>query len=54
MKRSYKLIQYLPLPGAEYLMNNPLSDLHHIMELVNQNDHARNVSKPEVGNVLQW
>lgn len=44
MQRSYKLIQYLPLPGADYLINNPLSDLHLIMELVNQNDQARNVS----------
>jgi hypothetical protein len=45
MRRSYKLIQYLPLPEAEMMMNHSVSDLHLVMDLVNQNGHAKNVSE---------
>merc|ERR1719394_64713 len=40
-KKSYKLVEFLPLQGASYLQNNALSDLHLLMAIINQNDQAR-------------
>jgi len=40
-RKSYKMVQYLPLQGASYLQNNALSDLHVLMAIINQNDQAR-------------
>ena len=42
-RKSYKMVQYLPLQGASYLQNNALSDLHVLMAIINQNDQARKV-----------
>ena len=42
-RKSYKMVQYLPLQGANYLQNYPLSDLHVLMAIINQNDQARKV-----------
>ena len=42
-KLSYQMIQYMPLLCADYLKHYPLSDLHLIMALINQNDQARKV-----------
>ena len=43
-KKSYKLVEFLPLQGASYLRNNPLSDLHVLMSIINQTDQARKVN----------
>ena len=44
-RKSYKMVQYLPLQGASYLQNNALSDLHVLMAIINQNDQARKVKQ---------